>query len=113
MIFFNLQELSGAIRWAVVKLRTIVPNAKIVLITPIQTNSLAYRLKLIKYSDCIVESSKLLSTIVVDMFSKSGINSDIESNMPKYLRDGLHPNDFGQTIMGAYATSCIRPYLLY
>ena len=45
---------------------------------------------------------------IIPQYYGCGITAAIESGTPTYLMDGLHPNDEGNKLMGAFAASQIK-----
>ena len=109
-----LFTLAGAMKWCIQKIRDTYPSCKIYVLLPIQRYSGAggnsanlEKIKIMK------DVAKAFSVEVIDMFSNCGISSMLENGSGPYLRDGLHPNLKGQKLMGKYAASVIRNYILY
>lgn len=111
--------LYGVMRWACVLLQYYLPNANIFLMTPIPTGrsttsfalgigaqikDMAYRLgvNVIDMQYCGISSNVAGLTIVPDT-----------NNRSRYFNDGLHPNAFGQKLMGRYAASMLDCWWKY
>lgn len=97
----------GAYQLLINTIRNENPNAHIYLITPLQRNKDGYDIntindcgnKLIDYVNATKSIGKKYSLPVVDIYNNFTINS---SNLDKYTRDGLHPNDEGYKIIADY-----------
>ena len=63
-----------------------------------------------KRCEIIRKIAEDFSVEVIDMWAKSGIVGALEaaSGAGPYLRDGLHPNQAGEKLMGKCAANYIR-----
>ena len=84
------------------------PSAKIVLMTPLQKDTLTHNvsyiskkdsysvndegLRLIDYRNAILEIGAFYSCVVCDMYAESGLN---KYNIPLYTYEGTHPTNEG------------------
>ena len=76
------------------------PNARIVIMTPLQTSydqtpSANTGKPLIDYVDAIIEVAAHYSLPVLDLYRTSGICPRIPEHLTRFMPDGLHPNDEG------------------
>ena len=93
--------LYEAIRYNFWKLREHYPNAKMFCALPIQRAAYEPPTALI---DAITKMAKRYNFIIIDALNESGIVRDFEVSQGagRYLRDGLHPNESGKELLGAY-----------
>ena len=76
------------------------PDARIVVMTPLQTSydqnlSANTGRPLIDYVDAIIAVAAHYSLPVLDLYRTAGICPRIEEHIPRYMPDGLHPTDAG------------------
>jgi lysophospholipase L1-like esterase len=76
------------------------PDARIVIMTPLQTSydqnpSANTGKPLIDYVDAIIEVAAHYSLPVLDLYRTAGICPRIPEHIPRFIPDGLHPNDAG------------------
>ena len=76
------------------------PNARIVILTPLQTSydqnpSGNTGKPLIDYVDTIIEVAAHYSLPVLDLYRTAGICPRIPEQLTRFMPDGLHPNDAG------------------
>ncbi len=76
------------------------PNARIVILTPLQTSydqnpSGNTGKPLIDYVDTIIEVAAHNSLPVLDLYRTAGICPRIPEQLTRFMPDGLHPNDAG------------------
>lgn len=76
------------------------PDARIVIMTPLQTSydqnpSSGTGRPLVDYVDAIIEVAAHYSLPVLDLYRTAGICPRIGEHIPRYMPDGLHPNDAG------------------
>lgn len=102
--------------WAINAIRTMLPNAKILVCSPIQGNPTATRrFEITKVKrDRIKETAGYLSTYFIDSFYHSGICEKYEKEgaQGRYLSDGLHPNDAGKVLMTEFMENKLKEILL-
>ena len=84
-------------------IRTHCPNARIVILAPIQRA--ADRVSLWNYVKNELEAANHFACPAINMFQDVGIMQEIEAVEHKYLSDGLHPNADGKKLMGAIISS--------
>lgn len=98
------KKMAGGIRWAVEKLHSLYPNAKFILLTPIQSAE-GKRL----YTECVLRgkmvmaSAKRLGIAYIDCIH-CGIYGgyEIANAEGQYLYDGTHPNEKGAKLLGKF-----------
>lgn len=100
----NDKTFIGAYQLLLNKIKSSNPDAKIILITPLQRVDDGFDIhhfneennQLIDYVNAIKKVANLYSLPVIDLYAESGITSD---NIDIYTRDGLHPNEKGYEII--------------
>lgn len=97
------KTLWSAMKWAINVIRTHCPNARIVILAPIQRA--ADRVSLWNYVKNELEAANHFACPAINMFQDVGIMQEIEAVEHKYLSDGLHPNADGKKLMGAIISS--------
>ena len=102
-----LYSTTGAMRWCLQTIKTQFPNCRVFVSLPIQRvdslrNYIKPKMKIIK------EMAEEMGCQVIPQYYGCGITAAIESVTPTYLMDGLHPNDEGNKLMGAFAASQIK-----
>ncbi len=95
----DLFTMAGAIRWSIETLRTRFPNLVIYVALPIQAKDGTKNSDNIKKIKIIKGICDAMSVVYFDCFNESGITA---TNQATYLRDGLHPNESGQTVHAEY-----------
>lgn len=105
------RTLWSAIKWAVIVLRKYIPNAKVVILTPIQrSNNLN---GLIPYVNAELEASFVFGCPCVNQFQDVGIMGEIEAMDLRYTYDGLHPNEQGAIIQCGVVASKLNSYFRF
>lgn len=101
---------AGAARWCIQTIQESFPNARIFVMTPIQTATPEHNRKIEKTIACLRRICSGLSVQLIDAYSGCGICEKFEviGGKGRYLKDGLHPDVEGQTLEGAFATKEIR-----
>ena len=89
------------------------PNARIVILTPLQTScdqnlSGATGRPLIDYVDTIIEVAAHYSLPVLDLYRTAGICPRIPEQLTRFMPDGLHPNDAGAYRIAERLTSFLN-----
>ncbi len=105
---------AGAMRWCIQTIAENFPDARIFVLTPIQTADPAHNAKIEKQiNDVFIPVTNAMSVRLVDCFHNSGICEKFEviGGEGRYLRDGLHPKENGQALEGAFAAMEIRNHL--
>ena len=108
----NRSNLGGGLRWCIEKLRSLYPNAQVIVATPIQSAYAYLRPYLPNTCKWIKAMADYYSIHVIDAYTECGITKAFEkgwndtvyisSNSGRYLYDGLHPNNAGNILMGNY-----------
>ena len=107
---------AGAMRWCIQTIAESFPDARIFVLTPIQTADPAHNAKIEKQiNDIFIPVTNAMSVRLVDCFHNSGICEKFEviDGEGRYLRDGLHPKENGQALEGAFAAMEIGAHLFY
>lgn len=101
---------AGAARWCIQTIQENFPEARIFVMTPIQTATPEHNKKIEKTIECLTKICRGLSVQLIDAYSSCGICEKFEviGGRGKYLKDGLHPDVEGQTLEGAFAAKEIR-----
>ncbi len=94
----------GALTKLIERIKSINPNVRIVLLTPLQRNNKGYSTenyntvghKLIDYVNATKEVGEKYNLQIVDLYHNSGITKD---NLNLYTLDGLHPNNEGYKLI--------------
>jgi lysophospholipase L1-like esterase len=95
----GIDTFYGALKTTIEGITEMMPNARIVLITPLQMhfdeihpNPNALGLTLLDYVDAMKKVGELYGIPVLDLYRNSGIN---QINYRTYLSDDVHPNASG------------------
>lgn len=99
---------AGAMRWCIQTISENFPDARIFVLTPIQSADPAHNAKIEKQIETVFRKvAGAMSVRLVDCFHGCGIceKSENISAEGRYLRDGLHPKENGQELEGAFAAS--------
>lgn len=101
-------SMASSLRWSVETLRSAYPKAKILVASPLQTNSQSSWMSFSeenKKRDIIEKVCQFCSVYFIDSFSKSGFSS----MMAKILSgDGIHPNEEGKNQIKNYVANEIE-----
>ena len=116
----NRRTIGGAMRYCITELEKLYPNAKIIVLTPIQaSNSLRAYWTITRRQSYISSTAHRMASFVADVGKNCGIYGDFEwqgsswteiepdSREGRDLSDGLHPNDSGRKKMSDYIFSQI------
>lgn len=101
----------GAMRWITSKLRTKYTNAVIVFASPIQSAQSIHAMSYQLAKEAKMERvCKCLSAKLIKATSESGITGEFETANAngRYLVDGLHPNELGGKVLGAYYANAME-----
>lgn len=110
----NLFTEAGAMRWCIQTIAENFPDARIFVLTPLQTGDPEHNAKIEKQiSQIFTKITGAMSVRLVDCFHNSGICEKFENKGAegRYLRDGLHPKENGQALEGAFAAMEIGNHL--
>jgi len=99
---YNIATTAGAIASTIMKLRAVLPNAKIILGTPISGRGSTGVLNpgmdddatvgTLALRNLVMRTAEEFSVPCVDVYGTCGING---LNRTEYITDGIHPNRFG------------------
>lgn len=103
---YNISTTAGGIISTVMKLQAVLPNAVIVIGTPVGGNgstgllnpdqSKGNEKKMIELRDLVKEVSAQFGIPCIDVFGTCGING---LNREQYIIDSIHPNKYGHSMM--------------
>lgn len=102
-----LRTTTGAMRWCIQKIKETYPNCKILWSSPIQSTIDTRQSGNETKIPVMTEVANRLSVEIIDQWNNSGISAFLEKATPYYLRDGIHPNDYGRATMAQYAASVL------
>lgn len=97
---------AGAMRWCIQRIMEEYPEARVFVLTPLQTATPEHNKKIETQIETVfVKVAGAMSAQIVDCYHESGICEKFEiiGGEGRYLRDGLHPKENGQALEGAYA----------
>lgn len=97
----SLFNMAGALRWSIDTLKIRFPNAKIYVSLPLQSTRAGKNDDNLKKIEVLKKVCDAKSIPYFDSYNESGITVE---NSTTYLADGLHPNDAGKVLQGAYIT---------
>lgn len=99
----------GGMRSGIERLLLAFPNAKVVLMTPLQrTGHPPHKGNWAVMNKAVKDMGAWFALPVIDCGNECGISYREETIAPKYLYDGLHPNAEGADIQGAYTASRLK-----
>lgn len=106
----DLFTTAGAMRWCIQTIQEHFPDCRVFVLTPLQTAISEHNAKTIKLIEIMRKICGRMSVQMIDCFNNCGIceKSEIQGGEGRYLRDGLHPNEKGQRLQGAFAAKEIR-----
>lgn len=106
----DLTTMAGGARWAIQTIAARFPDCRIFVCTPIQTGNPEHNAINLKKIAILKEICQALSVQLIDCYSNSGISEkfEVKDSKGRYLRDGLHPDERGQQLMGRYIAKEIR-----
>ncbi len=105
----DVTTMAGGARWSIQTIIERFPNCRVFVCTPIQTASEEHNEFNRKKIEILREICSSLSVQMIDCFANSGITEKLENGQgQRYLRDGLHPHEEGQQLMGRYIAKEIR-----
>lgn len=94
-------SLASSVRLACKKLQKILPTAKIVLVTPMQT-SRADMSKISRAADIIQNCGSRMGIMVVRLDKEGCVKAETEKKHKKFTYDGVHTNTKGAKCIGYY-----------
>lgn len=95
----DLFTMAGALRWSIETLQARFPNAKLYIALPIQSARDTKNNGNLKKIAIIKKICDGMSVTYFDCYTECGITKE---NSGQYLRDGLHPNEEGNTVHANY-----------
>ncbi len=107
----NLFNEAGAMRWCLQRIMEEFPNARVFVLTPIQTATPEHNRKIeVQIETVMKKVAGAMGAQVIDCYNNCGICEKFEviGGQGRYLRDGLHPAENGQKLEGEYAAKEIR-----
>lgn len=97
----DIFKMAGALRWSLDTLKIKFPNVKIFVALPLQATRSGQNEGNLKKMEILKAICDARSVPYFDCFNESGITT---ANAATYLGDGLHPNEPGKVVHGAYIT---------
>lgn len=97
----NIFNMAGALRWSIDTLKIRFPDAKIYVALPLQSTRTGKNDDNLKKIEVLKKVCNAKSVPYFDCYNESGITVE---NSTTYLGDGLHPNEAGKVLHGAYIT---------
>ena len=106
----DVTTMAGGTRWAIQTIAARFPDCRIFVCTPIQTGNPEHNEMNLKKIAILKEICQALSVQMIDCYSNAGISEkfEVKDSKGRYLRDGLHPDERGQQLMGRYIAKEIR-----
>lgn len=105
----DVTTMAGGARWAIQRIIERFPACRVFVCTPIQTANTEHNEINLKKIEILREICRALSVQLVDCYGECGITEKLEDGHGhRYLRDGLHPAEAGQQLMGRYIAKEIR-----
>ena len=98
----DIYKMAGALRWCLDTMKIKFPNAKIYVALALQSTRNGQNANNLKKMEIIKEICNEKSIPYFDCYNESGITVE---NHAIYLGDGLHPNEAGKVVHGAYIMS--------
>ena len=105
----DVTTMAGGARWAIQTIIERFPKCRVFVCTPIQTANPGHNEFNLKKIAILREICRSLSVQLIDCYGECGITEKLENGHgQRYLRDGLHPAEEGQRLMGRYIAKEIR-----
>ena len=105
----DVTTMAGGARWAIQTIIEHYPNCRVFVCTPIQTANPGHNKMNLRKIEILREICRSLSVQMIDCYGESGITEKLENGHgERYLRNGLHPAEEGQQLMGRYIAKEIR-----
>ncbi len=105
----DVTTMAGGARWSIQTIIERFPKCRVFVCTPIQTASVEHNEFNQKKIEILREICRSLSVQLIDCYGECGITEKMENGHgQRYLRDGLHPAEEGQQLMGRYIAKEIR-----
>jgi predicted GH43/DUF377 family glycosyl hydrolase/lysophospholipase L1-like esterase len=97
----DIFTMAGALRWSLDTLKIRFPNAEIYVALPLQSTRAGKNDDNLQKIEVLKAVCDAKSVPYFDCYNESGITVE---NSATYLGDGLHPNEAGKALQGAYIT---------
>lgn len=105
----DVTTMAGGARWSIQTIIERFPHCRVFVCTPIQTANEDHNAFNRKKIEILRDICRSLSVQLIDCYGESGITEKLEDGHGnRYLRDGLHPAEEGQQLMGRYIAKEIR-----
>lgn len=105
----DVTTMAGGARWSIQTIIERYPKCRVFVCTPIHTANEEHNEINRKKIEILREICCALSVQMIDCYSECGITEKLENGHgQRYLRDGLHPVEEGQQLMGRYIAKEIR-----
>ncbi len=105
----DVTTMAGGARWSIQTIIERFPRCRVFVCTPIQTADPTHNAMNMKKIAILREICRALSVQLIDCYGECGITEKLEDGHgQRYLRDGLHPGEKGQQLMGRYIAKEIR-----
>ena len=105
----DVTTMAGGARWSIQTIIERFPRCRVFVCTPIQTANENHNEFNRKKIGILREICRTLSVQMIDCYGECGITEKMENGHgQRYLRDGLHPAEEGQQLMGRYIAKEIR-----
>lgn len=112
---YNIKDsVKGAIASTVMKLKAWMPNALIVLMTPISgygvegEKNMGLVTNMQKIAECVSDVHSIMSVPMIDIYSNDSIDG---INRLEYISDGIHPNPAGAAMVARAICSGLQNIL--
>lgn len=103
----NIFTMAGALRWCLDTMKIKFPDAKIYVALALQSTRTGQNSNNLKKMEIIKTVCDAKSVPYFDCYNESGITVE---NHVTYLSDGLHPNEAGKVVHGAYIMKKLEEY---
>ncbi|MBQ5310788.1 MAG: SGNH/GDSL hydrolase family protein [Oscillospiraceae bacterium] len=106
----DLFTAAGAVRWCIQRVMEEFPGCRVFVLTPLQTADPAHNLEIEETAGLLRKIAGAMSAQVIDCYHGCGICEKFENigTQGRYLRDGLHPDEEGQRLQGAFAAKELK-----
>lgn len=105
----DVTTMAGGARWSIQTIIERFPKCRVFVCTSIQTANVGHNQFNLKKIEILREICRSLSVQLIDCYGECGITEKLENGHgQRYLRDGLHPAEEGQQLMGRYIAKEIR-----
>lgn len=105
----DITTMAGGARLSIQTIIERFPKCRVFVCSPIQTANVGHNEFNKKKIEILREICRSLSVQFIDCYGECGITEKLENGHgQRYLRDGLHPAEEGQQLMGRYIAKEIR-----